>query len=160
LISSGFESQNWKYEIVFQYYNEYQHPKDSLLYLFCHLASSSIVRGINYDPVHSFDFAKGVGLYDKPGMIQAIETDLDHLVILQNAGFQIKYIKTFYSLFSSLDLESQRRVEVNIVDVVHDWNLKHPNDAVKLALGVYEFRVGIDRCSDDNTCTTWSQSQV
>jgi exo-beta-1,3-glucanase (GH17 family) len=44
--------------------------------------------------------------------------------------------------------------------VVNAWGLKHPANTLKLALGVYEFRVGIDSCGDESTCRAWTMVQV
>lgn len=124
-------------------------------------ANDAFVRGINYDPVHSFDFAKAVGLDDKQGMVDAINADLDKLAELQNNGFKnIKFLKTFFTTYSSLGINPTKRVDINMADIVNAWNLKHPQNAIKLALGVYEFRVGVDGCADDNICKQWTQSQV
>jgi len=124
-------------------------------------ASSQIVRGINYDPVHSFEFAKAVGLDDKQGMINAINADLDKLIELQNNGFNnIRYLKTFFTTYSSLGNNPAQRVEINIADVVNAWNLQHPQNAIQLALGVYEFRPGMDACVSDIACQEWTQVQV
>jgi exo-beta-1,3-glucanase (GH17 family) len=124
-------------------------------------ANDAFIKGVNYDPVHSFDFAKAVGLDNKQGMIDAIYADLDKLAELQNNGFKnIQSIKTFFTIYSSLGVNPANRVDVNIADVVHTWNTQHPQNAIKLALGVYEFRPQIDGCSNDYQCDEWTQSQV
>ena len=124
-------------------------------------AEEAIVKGVNYDPVHSFEFAKAAGLDDKQGMIDAINLDLDKLADLQNNGYsKIRHLKTFFSVFSSLGTIPSKRVDLNIAEVVNNWNIKHPANAIKLALGVYEFRVGPDSCSNESVCRQWTQTQV
>lgn len=53
---------------------------------------------MNYDPVHSLDFAKAVGLDDKQGMIDAINKDLDKLMVLHQSGFIIFVSCDFFIL--------------------------------------------------------------
>ncbi len=125
-------------------------------------AEETVVKGVNYDPVHSFEFAKAVGLDDKQGMVDAINADLDKLAELQNNGFpNIRYLKTFFTTYSSLgNTPGRERVSVNIADIVNKWNLRHPHNALRLALGVYEFRVKTDLCATDDICKQWTQAQV
>lgn len=123
-------------------------------------AQEEPIRGVNYDPVHSLDFAKAVGLDDGQGMIDAINKDLDKLIELHDKGFDnIRYIKTFFSNYSSLGAH-KKAVTINIADVINTWNLNHPSHAVKLALGVYEFRPNIDACTSLNTCEEWTEKQI
>ena len=122
-------------------------------------AAQPTVKGVNYDPVHSIDFATAVGTDDRDGMIDAIELDLDKLKELHDAGYpDIKVLKTFFSSFGSLGM-NKPRVEVPIADVVANWNAKNPKHAVQLALGVYEFQAGKDACQDED-CKRWTASQV
>lgn len=138
----------------------------SLALLLCSLqgglVNADTIRGVNYDPVHSLEFARAVGLDDKQGMIDAINADLDKLAELQNnTRFKnIKYLKTFFTIYSSLGMNPAKRVDINMADVVNAWNMTHPQNAIKLALGVYEFRPNIDSCTDDAMCKAWSQVQV
>jgi exo-beta-1,3-glucanase (GH17 family) len=117
------------------------------------------VKGINYDPVHSIDFAVAVGTDDQAGMIRAIELDLDKIKALHAAGYpDIRVLKTFFSSYSSLGLNNPR-VVVKIADVVAAWNRKHPDNAIQLALGVYEFREGKDACQGSD-CESWTAVQA
>lgn len=132
-----------------------------ILFIFLNAAADSImkVRGVNYDPVHSIEFAKAVGTDDQQGMIDAIHADLDKLAELQNNGFsKIRFLKTFFSSYLSLGVY-HAPVVINIADVIDAWNKKHPANAIKLALGVYEFTIG-SGCGNDSICKEWTQAQV
>lgn len=118
--------------------------------------------GINYDPLHSLDFIKGVGLDDKEMMIKAIERDLDKLKEFRQAEggafHDVRQIKTFYATFSSSGAQGTP-VKVHIADVVNQWNNRNSNFAVKLSLGVYEFRPK-DGCANQEQCKQWTQIEV
>lgn len=119
--------------------------------------------GVNYDPVHSFDFAKGVGLDDKNIMSSAIENDLNKLKELRQANSgkfaSVNRVKTFFSQYSSLGVK-RGRVTVNFADVANQWNQKNPDYPIKIALGVYEFRPERDSCPNQKECAKWTQDQV
>jgi exo-beta-1,3-glucanase (GH17 family) len=123
-------------------------------------ASPDYIKGINYDPVHSIEFAAAVGNDDADGMANAIKLDLDKLKELHAAGFgDIRVLKTFFSSYSSLGV-NKPPVVIKIADVVSDWNAGNPENAVRLALGVYEFDRNKDACHDDPTCESWTAAQV
>jgi exo-beta-1,3-glucanase (GH17 family) len=118
------------------------------------------VRGVNYDPVHSFEFARAVGSDDLEGMKDAVKSDLDKIKELHKQGFDdIRALKTFFTVYTSLGY-NHPMVQFNIADVVNEWNKDNPNDAVTLALGVYEFRVGPDSCRSAQECMDWTKPQV
>lgn len=122
-------------------------------------AAQPTVKGVNYDPVHSIDFAAAVGTDDRDGMVDAIELDLDKLKELHDAGYpDIRVLKTFFSSYGSLGMNGPR-VEVQIADVVANWNAKNPEHAVQLALGVYEFDASKDACRGED-CKKWTAVQV
>jgi len=127
--------------------------------------AGSMIRGINYDPVHSVIFAPvhsvifahGVGTDNKQLMEQAILNDLDKLKNLEHEkNFKITHLKTFFTVYSSLN----NTATVNMADVVNQWNQANPDDALTLALGVYEFRQRIDACSTEKECQSWTQAQI
>lgn len=133
--------------------------------ILCALAATPVqaaqpsIKGINYDPVHSIDFAVAVGTDDLAGMVAAIELDLDKLKELHAAGYpNIRVLKTFFSSFGSLGLNNPR-VTVQIADVVAGWNEKNPDNAIQLALGVYEFEQFRNGCQDAD-CLSWTAVQV
>jgi exo-beta-1,3-glucanase (GH17 family) len=119
--------------------------------------ASNFERGINYDPVHSVAFSHGMGA-DQPALMrQAITADLNKLKEIQEKhGFRIKHLKTFYTEFQTLNAG----YKVNIADVVAQWNEANPDYAVKLALGIYEFRPGVDSCKRESECIAWTNEQV
>jgi hypothetical protein len=117
------------------------------------------VRGVNYDPVHSFEFARAVGMNDLDGMKNAVKADLDKIKELHSQGYDIRSLKTFFTDYTSLGSNGPM-VSLNIADVVDEWNKQNPNDAITLALGVYEFRVGSDSCTTTRDCVAWTQVQV
>lgn len=134
-----------------------------LLFMNCNqvfASDSTVVRGMNYDPLHSFDYIRAVGLNDTEGMKNAIKKDFDKLAELQNYNHgefkSIRHIKTFYTLYSALDPQ----YFVNIADVVHEWNQSHLDNPIILALGVYQFRRVYDACELDKICIDWTQKQV
>lgn len=119
--------------------------------------AEGMVRGINYDPVHSQAFAKGIGTDDETLMQQSIFNDLDKLRDLENkAGFKITHLKTFFTQYNSL----HNQVTLNIADTIYQWNLANPDNELTLALGVYEFRPKVDACTTDSECLQWTQSQI
>jgi len=121
----------------------------------CH--AEGMVRGINYDPVHSQAFAMGIGTDDQQLMQQSIFNDLDKLRDLENkAGFKITHLKTFFTQYNSLN----NKATLNIADSIYQWNLVNPGNELTLALGVYEFRPKIDACTTESECLQWTQSQI
>lgn len=134
------------------------------------MAAAEVVRGVNYDPVHSFQFSQGVALDDKALMESAIMADLDKLAYLQNYNNgqfkSINHLKTFFTVFASAGSkmapgpDHRDMVFVNIADVVARWNQTHASNPIKLALGVYEFRPGPDACTSEDMCVQWTQAQV
>lgn len=125
--------------------------------------STNIVKGMNYDPIHSLEYAKGMGLDDLNLMKQGIFLDLDGLVKFRKDNIKLKnitHLKTFYTVYASAGINPARpQVSYNIADVVHEWNEKQlPENKVTLALGVYEFLPEKDGCGSE--CEKWTQTQV
>lgn len=119
--------------------------------------SYAFIRGINYDPVHSPQFAYGMGTDNQAAMHDAIIADLNHLKTLEEKdNIHITHLKTFYTGFASL----HNTAKINMADVVSEWNQANPNHALKLALGVYEFRQGFDGCASQQACVAWTSDQI
>lgn len=135
-----------------------------LLALSCNLsvASTEIIKGMNYDPIHSLEYAKGMGLDNLDLMKAGIFLDLDRLVKFRNDNTQksLTHIKTFYTIYSSAGVNPARaKISFNIADVIDEWNAKQlPENKITLALGVYEFQPDRDGCGTE--CEAWTQEQV
>ncbi|GEM_PF-1848885 len=124
--------------------------------------SGDTIKGVNYDPVHSMEFAKGMGLDNYEEMKTAIFLDLDRLAQLRrtHADFKnINQIKTYDSIYFSAHINPSRpQVQLNIAKVVAEWNTKNTDYPVTLALGVREFASPWDSCGEN--CTKLTQMEI
>ncbi len=125
--------------------------------------STDIIKGVNYDPIHSLEFAKGMGLDNYDIMKAAIFMDLDRLALLRRTSPDFKninQIKTFDSIYFSSHLTSRPQVQLDIAKVVAEWNAKKENAdyQISLALGVREFESPWNGCGDN--CKNLTQIEV
>lgn len=122
-------------------------------------ASSSAASnelGINYDPVHSAEFTWAMAQDNTKKMEDLIKADLDAIkTFCISNKVTFTHIKTFFLFFQGFEPNKGGEV-VDFVKILNDWNKDNPNYAMKLAIGLYQFRAGIDSCPDTTTCESWT----
>lgn len=125
-----------------------------LLILSLPATAAPMTRGVNYDPIHSVEFAHGMGTDNADIMRSAIMHDLDQLKELQiHNAIKITHLKTFFTEYVSLHATAK----VNIADIVDTWNKQNPTYALTLGVGVYEFKQS-NKCGSE--CASWTHAQV